>query len=123
MRSRETDATVLVCWCKTLRTEYRFRLLGTWKLRMRGLLGSNASAEQVALSPCWSIHTVGMRYSLDVALVDSCGLVLKARRGMRPGRFMSAYGAAYALERPSSDEPWFEAGSLLSMYRSKGVKG
>ncbi|MDO4536741.1 MAG: hypothetical protein Q4B54_01155 [Coriobacteriales bacterium] len=82
---------------------------------MRGLLGTDCSAEPVALVPCSSIHTWGMRYYIDVALVSANGVVLKACRAVPPARLVSAPGARYALERPCSRDVWPETGSLVSI--------
>ena len=44
-------------------------VLSTWRERLRGLLGTGPDAGPVMLALCSSVHTFGMRYSLDVAFV------------------------------------------------------
>lgn len=83
-----------------------FRALRGWWERLVGLLGTGPGASPVALFPCSSVHTLGMRYAIDVALVADDGLVLASRRGVGPGCVVTAPGARYALERPTSDAPW-----------------
>jgi len=52
---------------------------GTAAERRRGLLGSTALAGALWLQPCSSVHCVGMRYPIDVALLDRRGRVLRVR--------------------------------------------
>ena len=48
--------------------------------RARGLIGRDGHEGALVLSPCRWIHTVGMRFPLDVAYVDAEGIVLKTVR-------------------------------------------
>lgn len=89
------------------------RVLSTWAQRLRGLLGTRPDAPGVLLTRCASIHTFGMRYPLDVALVGEVGEVLAVRRGLGPGRFFSHGEACCAVERPAREEPWLEEGEHL----------
>ncbi|HYG43590.1 MAG TPA: DUF192 domain-containing protein [Bordetella sp.] len=50
------------------------------------------------LSPCWAVHTLGMRYSIDVAFVDRHGHVLRMARNLRPWRWAWCPGAASVVE-------------------------
>jgi uncharacterized protein len=54
--------------------------------RTRGLLGRDGQEGAMVLSPCRWIHTMGMRFALDVAYLDENGTVLKTVR-MNPNRF------------------------------------
>jgi uncharacterized membrane protein (UPF0127 family) len=42
--------------------------------------------EGVWLTKCGAIHTIGMRYSIDVVFVDREGFVLRICRDVRPNR-------------------------------------
>lgn len=95
--------------------ELRFRALTRWFERLRGLLGTNREAAPVALVDCSSIHTFGMRYPLDVALVRSDGRVLRVGRSLPAGRVLSARGAWIALERPACPDAWMRAGEMVSL--------
>lgn len=53
--------------------------------RARGLLGRNGIEGALLLRPARSVHTVGMRFPIDVAFVDG-DLVVLATVTMRPGR-------------------------------------
>lgn len=60
----------------------------SFRARLRGLLGSSSLAEGSALwlLPCTSVHTLGMRYAIDVVLLDRRLRVLSIRRGVAAGR-------------------------------------
>jgi len=53
--------------------------------RSRGLLGRDGIATGLVLRPASSVHTLGMRFPIDVAYVDKSGKVL-AVITMPPGR-------------------------------------
>ncbi|MBE5023630.1 DUF192 domain-containing protein [Olsenella sp. DSM 107455] len=94
-------------------TVYELRVLGTWLERLRGLLGTGPDAAPVMLVRCRSIHTFGMGYALDVALVGERGKVLAVRRALEPRTTLSHPRACCVLERPASAEPWVEEGEHL----------
>lgn len=48
--------------------------------RQRGLLGTGPDGVSAWLTPCRSVHTWGMRYALDIALVGADDVVLAVRR-------------------------------------------
>jgi uncharacterized membrane protein (UPF0127 family) len=63
--------------------------------RRRGLLGRDSLDGAFLISPARSVHSFGMRFDLDVALVDSTGRIvairpLPRRRVIRPRRHVSA---------------------------------
>ncbi len=69
--------------------------------RMRGLLGRTALEVGVGLwiRPCASIHTIGMRFTIDAAFVDAQGRVLRTYRALPPWRVTQiAWGAVGVLE-------------------------
>ncbi len=88
--------------------------------KLRGLLGPRERGRPVVLVGCRSVHTFGMRYAIDVALVSRSGKVLASRRSMPPGRVLSASGAWFAFERPSAKGPWPQEGSWLSVAECGG---
>lgn len=53
--------------------------------RNRGLLGRDEFEGALILNPCRWIHTMGMRFALDVAYIDEAGVVV-ATVTMRPNR-------------------------------------
>ena len=74
----ESGREVVVAWAEVLRS---------WWRRARGLLGTrlDSGARCVLLTPCASVHTFGMRYAIDVALVGESGEVLGSWRGPSDG--------------------------------------
>lgn len=102
--------------------------------RLRGLLFRAPSAsvddELLALAPCASIHTFGMRQAIDVAFADARGVVLKSCTGVEPGRLLRCPGAAitlerFAPERRTLDKAWFAKGDSLCLdaLASSGKEG
>ncbi|MFF3614394.1 DUF192 domain-containing protein [Streptomyces sp. NPDC002580] len=57
----------------------------TARARRRGLLGRAGIEGALLLTPANSVHTLGMRFAIDVAYLDRSSRVL-AVRTMRPGR-------------------------------------
>lgn len=82
----------------------RVRLASTFWKRFAGLLGTDglAPGEGLLLVPCNSVHTVGMRYAIDVVYLSSTGSVLKIHHAMPPGTFSwPVRGARAVLELPA----------------------
>ncbi len=73
-----------------------------WWSRARGLLGRRAlpAGEGLLLHPCRAIHTVGMRFAIDVVFLNEGGRVVSLCRQVRPGRLLvrGGRGAVAALE-------------------------
>jgi len=74
--------------------------------RRKGLLGRSGldPASAIIIAPCFSIHTMFMRFDIDVIFVDDDGRVLKVVREMTPWR-ISLDPTAHAVVE-------FAAGSL-----------
>ena len=72
----------------------------TRSARRRGLLGRAALADGAALvlTPCFSVHTIGMRFSIDVVFLDARGRVKKIVRSLGPRRIAVAFGASAVVE-------------------------
>ena len=51
--------------------------------RAHGLLGRSGVDGAFVISPCRSVHTIGMKFALDVAFLDDAGFVLKIVRMRR----------------------------------------
>ncbi|MFF3626309.1 DUF192 domain-containing protein [Streptomyces sp. NPDC002164] len=61
------------------------RIAATYRTRSRGLLGQDGIDGALLITPCGSVHTFGMRFTIDVAYVDRKFNVI-AVRTMKPGR-------------------------------------
>jgi uncharacterized protein len=72
----------------------------TRRQRRRGLLGRDGLVAGAAfvLAPCRAVHTVGMRFAIDVIFVDGEGQVVKTVSRMGAWRFATARGASTTIE-------------------------
>jgi uncharacterized membrane protein (UPF0127 family) len=68
--------------------------------RMKGLLGrrSMPAGEAIILRPASSIHTLFMRFALDVIYLDREDTVVKVVPDLVPWRFSAAPGARTVIE-------------------------
>jgi len=67
--------------------------------RLRGLIGRRPLRHDrvLLLRPCSGVHTLGMRYEIDVVFCRADGSVLRCVRGLPPGR---------ATWHPGADAAW-----------------
>ena len=96
-----------------------FRVLSGPFERLKGLLGTKADADPVALMGCSSVHTVGMAYRLDIAFVGRSGAVLAVWRSVPPGRLLANSRAWVTLERPHRRGTWLAQGEMVRMTLRK----
>jgi hypothetical protein len=84
--------------------------------RMRGLLGRDGLAygEGMWFAPCWSIHTFGMRFAIDIVYLNRHGEVCKIVSEMRPGRLSACLSASSVIELAS--------GGARKLGLSRGTK-
>ncbi len=68
--------------------------------RMRGLLCRPRLQEHEALliKPCSSVHTIGMKYTIDLAFLDHNWTVVKAVHALKPWRMAGCAAALMVLE-------------------------
>lgn len=81
----------------------RVALADRWWERLKGLLGKRGlrEGEGLLIDPCPAVHTYGMRFPIDVALLDERGRVLSLHPELAPGRRTGwSRGGRYALELP-----------------------
>lgn len=68
----------------------RLHVADTHMLRLRGLLGTAPSSFQhgagLWIVPCHGVHTMAMRYPIDVLYLDNQGRVIHAEDNVRPWR-------------------------------------
>jgi len=84
-------------------TTFKVLVMNTFWTRLKGLLGSSGLEEGhgLLISPCHSIHTIGMKYPIDVIFLDKNYSVLKVVKRLAPYRAASYSGAAKTLELPA----------------------
>ena len=80
--------------------------------RMRGLLGRDNLIPQHALhiKPCGSIHTLGMRFTLDLIFLDQNLHVVNIVRDVVP--FRMVMGGKHAVSVIELESGWFDWGQL-----------
>ena len=85
----------------------RARVAQTVAERMVGLLGRTGleAGEGLVLPGCHSIHTVGMRFPIDVIFVDRQWRVVALRSAYAPGRLIPPVWRAWAVWRTCERSP------------------
>ena len=66
--------------------------------RRRGLLGTSSLDGAFVIDPCRSVHTIGMKYALDVAFVDQDGVVIKTLHMRRHRLGLPVLRARWVIE-------------------------
>ena len=97
-------------------------LATTRAARRRGLLGRDGIDGALVLRPCRQVHTIGMRFTIDVAFCARDGRVLRVRR-MRPGRVSRpVWRARFVVEAAAgSFEQWgVRRGTIVVVRESAG---
>lgn len=86
--------------------------------RMRGLLGRPALTEEqgIWIEPCSSIHTIGMRYPIDVIFMNKSGVVKKVSRKLKSFRFTACSGTRSTLELKSGRADSIGIQEGMSLY-------
>jgi len=100
IRGRE-DAVRVVNRTREIVLGDKVRTARTLLSRLVGLLGTAAIAdgEGLWLVPCRGVHTLGMRYPIDVVFLDTRGVVIGILEGLPPNRIGRVFrGARGALE-------------------------
>lgn len=71
---------------KNKQHRYKVFLAYSFLHRARGLLFRKKLTmnECILISPCTSIHTIGMSYSLDIVFLDACGIILEIHENIKP---------------------------------------
>ena len=64
----------LVCDARVLASA---EIADTRRSRRRGLLGRESMEGAIVIAPCRWIHTIGMKFPIDVAYLDPDGVVVK----------------------------------------------
>jgi uncharacterized membrane protein (UPF0127 family) len=73
----------------------RSRLLGL------ALFDRDEAGEGLLIPRCRCVHTLGMRFPLDLLFLDTGGRVVELQRGVRPGRIARCQAAESVLEIPA----------------------
>jgi len=84
--------------------------------RMRGLLGRKSilDGEGMWFPRCRMIHTIGMKFAIDLVYLDKASEVRKVVEGLRPGRLSACLGADSVIE--------LKSGAAKRLGLRRGVK-
>jgi hypothetical protein len=93
--------------------------------RRRGLLGRDGmpGGSALVITRCNAVHTIGMRFSIDVAFVDARGRVRKVVEHLAPWRIAGALFASAVIEFPAGT---LGNGALMAgdrVYMTDGAVG
>jgi uncharacterized membrane protein (UPF0127 family) len=82
---------------------YRVQVAETMAERLQGLLGTShlPYGHGLLLTPCYSIHTVGMAYAIDALFLDYEYYVLKIVHNLPPMQVASCRAGKMTLELPA----------------------
>jgi len=82
--------------------------------RRRGLAGLDALASEVGLQlvPCRSVHTIGMRFPLDLIWLDGAGRVVRVDHDVPPWRVRTCPRARSVVEVGAGRAKAFRAAGL-----------
>lgn len=94
----------------------------SYRTRQRGLLGTDSVAGALWITRCPSVHMIGMRYPIDVAVVDRTGVVLLIKN-LKPwtGGTWPRRGASATIEAAvgSMAEWGIQPGAVLAIGRAE----
>jgi uncharacterized membrane protein (UPF0127 family) len=81
----------------------RVEVAVTRRDRRKGLLGRNGfeASDALIMAPCFSIHTMFMRFDIDVVFVDDMGRAVKVVRELSPWRIAVDPSAHAVVELPA----------------------
>jgi uncharacterized protein len=86
---------------------------GDRRSRRRGLarLGSDAlpAGHGLAFERCRSVHTIGMRFALDLVWIDAAGVVVRLDKGVGPRRVRTCLAARGVIETAAGEGERFAA--------------
>ena len=73
-------------------------LAETRAARRKGLLGRSALDGALVIRPCRGVHTIGMKFPIDVAFVDEDGVVVKTLQMARHRIGIPVFSARTVIE-------------------------
>jgi len=90
--------------CEPSDSDLIIRRAETFRARAKGLLGAChlSASEALWLTPCRAVHTVGMRFAIDVVFLDVHGAILRVTHSLPPYRLAYCLRAASVLELAAS---------------------
>jgi len=79
------------------------RVADTFLSRLKGLLGKAGlqPGEGLLIRPCNSVHTIGMRFTIDIIFADANHRVVKTVSDLGPGKATMCRPGCYVVELPA----------------------
>lgn len=105
--------------------EIPLRIAATYRTRSRGLLGQDGIDGALLITPCGSVHTFRMRFTIDVAYLDRKFNVV-AVHTMKPGRLgMPRLRARHVIESEAGAmEKWgLRPGARVRIVQTEEGRG
>jgi uncharacterized membrane protein (UPF0127 family) len=104
----------------------RIELAVTRSDRRKGLLGRDVfeTSSALIIAPCFSIHTMFMRFDIDAVFVDDDGRAVKVVQGLAPWRIAVQPFAHAVVELPAGslrDRP-VDVGDRLYLVNNAGER-
>jgi len=114
----------LLCVATGVVVVTKLEIAESLRARLTGLLGRSAlePGQGMLIRRCRTIHTLGMRFDLDLIFFDAQGRVIATRKGVPPGRIcFGPRRATEVLELPAGQ---LKQGGFLrgSTFRTMSVK-
>jgi uncharacterized membrane protein (UPF0127 family) len=81
----------------------KVRRVEGWRDRLAGLALQPSTDEALYFPACRSVHTIGMRFALDLIWVDDEGHALRVDRDVPPLRVRSCRAAHGVIECPAGE--------------------
>jgi uncharacterized membrane protein (UPF0127 family) len=77
----------------------------TWLSRAIGLLTTSylPQGQGLLITPCAAVHTIGMRYSIDVIYISRAGTIVKVVHGLQSWRLSSCASSYSTVELASGE--------------------
>jgi hypothetical protein len=95
-------------------------IANTTKAKRRGLVGQTDLETALVISPCKWIHTVGMRFALDIAYLNADGVVIKVQQVKKHRIPFPVFSAHTVIEaKVGSFERWgLRLGAIVELRTS-----
>ena len=100
-------------------------LADTFLTRLRGLLGKKSLLpnQGIVIKPCNSVHTIGMRFPIDVIFIDKNNKVCHIIKNMHPGKFSTVIKEAnYVIEVSEGTSSRINIGDIIEVKEFKKIK-
>ena len=96
------------------------RIADNFVMRLKGLLGVShlENGGALVIRPCNSVHTLGMKFAIDVVFLDRHDKVVKIINNMNAGRLSICWHSNYVIELPAgvANSTKLKVGDIISIF-------